>query len=1166
MKNGKKILIFVLTFIVFGYIGYSVLKGTIADDVHEIITYDDFGAVGDGRTNDYTAIKAAHDYANQVYLDTGVMNTVYACAEDNCSNKTYNLGSSNGEGAIDIITNVDWKNAKFVVDDYVDSNSDSVNDVDVTDNLFRIVSPLNVFSRNYFNEIEINDESKLKTGEGRLKFDSNILAQLSDNEIIKPGCTNLSVLVDAFYNRNIVDTEFYNDENVLEIEKHFRSAQRWGVLLVNSNKMFIRKGANQDSGANQTETIIIDSKTGNVLSDVLWTYDDLTEIRVWPIPDDKITVKNGSFTTHTYNAVYTSDSSGNAKKNPYSQRNIYVYYTGNVELSGIKHYLNENTHKYTHKYQNVAKGNLYYGFLKLDYASFVNIKNNSLTPHTFAHIVSNNTIQTGGDGTYDFTMGYSNNIFIDNLLYTCDIRKADDSDWDWSTCYGNNMLDESKWGITGTNYTKNVYITNSKLNRIDAHRGINNLYVENTTIGVGYGRSALTLGGSGYFYGEKLKIDAANHVLKLRDDYGSTWNGTIVLNDINFIINSNSTHPAVIYSANEQNWDFGYESYFPNLYVNKLNIDTTTKNATGVQYVTFLQLSNLYSNNNVTTNKSNPRNLYYFKDNIYLNNLTPNGNDVKLFTYSFPSSAGNTLVRTTYGGINVVNIKIPSGLENNLKSVSDPKFKVVGSMTDKTTEVKNYFSTLRDTLVMPEQLKPLIGNINLSSGNLNEEIDENRFIYTATVETDNITVNLKAAYIGTYTSFDSQTFELKNGLNTINFKVMNSSGDETEYTLQITKEGSSLLSDVNTLESISLTNGILNESFNRDTTEYTASASGMTVTVNVTKTDEKSTVSGVGEVNLRYGTNNIEIVVTSESGISKKYIITIIKEFILSDEDITGDFIYNGDEKFIYIGNREINYSILNYIKVPSDLNKEVDVYNNMMVISNSSEVLSRIRIFNFSVTGLNINGKNIDLDEGLTYDNFINKINMVDGLNYRVYKGNEVITTGNMEDGMILKIYYDDLELDSYSLRLTVDDDLVDPEIIFDDSINVIENSNYIAYGTGEITVAEFRNLVDSVGGDLFIKNNGSEKKLTDKIMTGDVIELYVSNELKTRYVISVKGDVTGDGNINSDDVIKMSRHIVKGNILTGDEFILAADMNNNGRIDINDIVRFVKNIIYAE
>lgn len=34
----------------------------------EFISYDDFGAVGDGKTNDFFAMKAAHERANELGL------------------------------------------------------------------------------------------------------------------------------------------------------------------------------------------------------------------------------------------------------------------------------------------------------------------------------------------------------------------------------------------------------------------------------------------------------------------------------------------------------------------------------------------------------------------------------------------------------------------------------------------------------------------------------------------------------------------------------------------------------------------------------------------------------------------------------------------------------------------------------------------------------------------------------------------------------------------------------------------------------------------------------------------------------------------------------------------------------------------------------------------
>ena len=70
-----------------------------------MVRYEDFGAVGDGVTNDYEAIYNAHEYAN---------NTCQKVVAT--SGKTYYIGVSNGKCAT-IKTDTDWGDATFIIDD-----------------------------------------------------------------------------------------------------------------------------------------------------------------------------------------------------------------------------------------------------------------------------------------------------------------------------------------------------------------------------------------------------------------------------------------------------------------------------------------------------------------------------------------------------------------------------------------------------------------------------------------------------------------------------------------------------------------------------------------------------------------------------------------------------------------------------------------------------------------------------------------------------------------------------------------------------------------------------------------------------------------------------------------------------------------------------------------
>ena len=70
------------------------------------IKYSDYGAVGDGVTDDYAAIKLAHDEANK-----------YGYWVEGDANATYYIGAK-GLPSVVVQTPTDWKGAKFIIDDH----------------------------------------------------------------------------------------------------------------------------------------------------------------------------------------------------------------------------------------------------------------------------------------------------------------------------------------------------------------------------------------------------------------------------------------------------------------------------------------------------------------------------------------------------------------------------------------------------------------------------------------------------------------------------------------------------------------------------------------------------------------------------------------------------------------------------------------------------------------------------------------------------------------------------------------------------------------------------------------------------------------------------------------------------------------------------------------
>ena len=70
-----------------------------------VVKYSDFGAVGDGVANDFAAIKAAHEYANEKKLPV-----------EGQPGRTYRLGD-NGAASIVIKTDTLWVGCAFILDD-----------------------------------------------------------------------------------------------------------------------------------------------------------------------------------------------------------------------------------------------------------------------------------------------------------------------------------------------------------------------------------------------------------------------------------------------------------------------------------------------------------------------------------------------------------------------------------------------------------------------------------------------------------------------------------------------------------------------------------------------------------------------------------------------------------------------------------------------------------------------------------------------------------------------------------------------------------------------------------------------------------------------------------------------------------------------------------------
>ena len=425
----------------------------------DYVTYEDFGAVGNGKADDFDAIVKTHEYANAAGLSVFANETA-----------TYYIGGANKTAYIK--TNTDWSTASFVIDD------------------------TNV--------------------ENRSAWIFNIAPSQGSKNITDKVASSLAI-----------------DATNIGAELEEKSL----VVLTDSNvKRYIRKGLNQNSGSNQTDVIVVD-ENGNISADtpLIWDFDAITGATAYPIDTETLTVNGGFFTTIANNAPseYT-----------YYARGIQVR-RSNTVIDGIYHdVINEG-----------KTGAPYSAFISLSTCADVTVKNGTFTGHKkYATIGSaGSSVQMG---TYDLGAASSVNAQFINCKQTNDITDGD------------------YWGIAGTNYCKNLVYDGCALSRFDAHQGVLNATVKNSVLG----HHGIKLIGSGTALIENTTVFAAS-LVDLREDYGSTWNGDLIIRNCKFYPSEVSLK--IINAVNSEDHDFGYTCYLPQ----RIEIDGLYVHRVGTSYL-----------------------------------------------------------------------------------------------------------------------------------------------------------------------------------------------------------------------------------------------------------------------------------------------------------------------------------------------------------------------------------------------------------------------------------------------------------------------------------------------------------------------------------------------------------------------------------------------------
>ncbi len=296
-----------------------------------------------------------------------------------------------------------------------------------------------------------------------------------------------------------------------------------------TTKHYIRSGGNADSGATKVDNLVVNTD-GSIDTDapIMWDFDTITGITVRPIDETVITVSGGVVTTIANKAPseYT-----------YYARGILIS-RSNIVIDGVEHYVTGEG----------ATGAPYNGFIRISSCAYVTVQNCVFTGHkTYKS-------STTKMGSYDIGMGNTISVSFINCSQANDIN------------------DDDYWGVSGTNYCKNFVYDGCILSRFDAHKGVTNATIKNSVIG----HAGATIIGYGTLIIENSAF-LTSKMLTLRTDYGSSWEGDIIIKNSSI---SPKTKSAlyVISGSNKGDHDYGYECHMPtNVYIDGLITDNATK-------------------------------------------------------------------------------------------------------------------------------------------------------------------------------------------------------------------------------------------------------------------------------------------------------------------------------------------------------------------------------------------------------------------------------------------------------------------------------------------------------------------------------------------------------------------------------------------------------------
>lgn len=216
-----------------------------------------------------------------------------------------------------------------------------------------------------------------------------------------------------------------------------------------------------------------------------------------------------------------------------------------------------------------------------------------------------------------------------------------------------------------------------------------------------------------------------------------------------------------------------------------------------------------------------------------------------------------------------------------------------------------------------------------------------------------------------------------------------------------------------------------------------------------------------------------------------------------------------------------------------------------------------------FEITKINIKPNDLSEDVTVVYDGNYHtiKVNITSDLDIKVkfMDSNGEYTLDEppkyQKPGVYIikyKVSVDENYNDHYSERKLVIEDTIPYKI---NNYKVDETKKYISL------IPE--NTLEEIYKSNFILNYGytvetETKKVNNKniLYTGSIVKIQKGTKTYTKFTNIVSGDITGEGTINSSDLLRIRRHLLGEKTLSGIYFI-AADVNHDDSINSSDLLK---------